>query len=117
MEVADEMVEIVKEYMSTGNARNCVNLSIGKRPKGVLVVRHRNRPGVLAHVLGELSRAGINVREMENVIYEGEEGACAQIRLDSEPSAQVLQQIERSDANILGLSLTAPKYGTVKREE
>lgn len=109
MAVADETVQIVKEYMTTGHVRHCVNLSVGKSPKGVLVVRHRNRPGVLAHVLGELSHAGINVREMENVIYEGEEGACAQIRLDSEPSAQVLQKIERSDENILGLSLTAAK--------
>ena len=50
----------------------------------------QDRPGVLAHVLGELSHAGINVREMENVICKGEEGACAQIRLDSEPSSEVL---------------------------
>ncbi len=107
--VADEAFEVVKEYISTGNVRNCVNLSVGKSPKGVLVVRHRNRPGVLAHVLGELSRAGINVREMENVICEGDEGACAQIQLDSEPSADVLARIEKSDANILGLALTAAK--------
>ena len=109
MAVADDTVAIVEEYMATGHVRNCVNLSVGKAPKGVLVVRHRNRPGVLAHVLGELSHAGINVREMENVICHGEEGACAQIRLDSEPSADVLARIEKSDDNILGITLAAAK--------
>ncbi len=109
MAVAEETVAIVKEYKATGHVRNCVNLSTGKIPKGVLVVRHRNRPGVLAHVLGELSHAGINVREMENVICEGEEGACAQIRLDSQPSAEVLSRIEKSDQNILGITLAAAK--------
>ncbi|MCH8965696.1 MAG: ACT domain-containing protein, partial [Planctomycetes bacterium] len=107
--VADEAFEVVKEYSATGSVRNCVNLSVGKSPKGVLVVRHRNRPGVLANVLAELSRAGINVREMENVICEGEEGAYAQIRLDSEPSSDVLTRIAKSDENILGITLTAAK--------
>lgn len=103
--VAVEAVEIIKEYVATGLVRNCVNLSVGTIPSGVLVVRHRNRPGVLANVLGELSHAGINVREMENVICRGEEGACAQIRLDSQPSAEVLSRIEKSDQNILGITL------------
>ena len=107
--VADEAFEVMREYISTGSVRNCVNLSVGKSPKGVLVVRHRNRPGVLANILAELSRAGINVREMENVICEGEEGACAQIRLDSEPSSDVLARIEKSDENILGITLMAAK--------
>ncbi len=75
----------------------------------MLVLRHYSRPGVRAIVLGELSQAGINVREMENVICEGEEGACAQIRLDSEPSSDVFTRIEKSDENILGLALTAAK--------
>ena len=107
--VAVEAVEIIKEYVATGLVRNCVNLSVGAIPSGVLVVRHRNRPGVLANVLGELSHAGINVREMENVICQGEEGACAQIRLDSQPSADVLSRIEKSDQNILGITLAAVK--------
>lgn len=106
--VADETVAIVKEYMATGHVRNCVNLSRGKLPRSMLVVRHRNRPGVLAHVLGELSHAGINVREMENVICEGEEGACAQISLDSRPDPGVIRRIELSDGNILAISLTPP---------
>ena len=109
MAVADEAVAIVRVYKTGGHVRNCVNLTVGASPKGVLIVRHRNRPGVLAHVLGELSHAGINVREMENVICKGEEGACAQIRLDSEPSADVLARIERSDENILAITLAATK--------
>lgn len=105
MAVADETVAIVKGYKSAGEVRNCVNLTSEVKSKGVLIVRHRNRPGVLAHVLGELSHAGINVREMENVICKGEEGACAQIRLDSEPSSEVLSKIQKSDDNILGITL------------
>ncbi len=88
--------------------RNCVNLSQCKIPKSVLVVRHHNKPGVLASVLGELSQAGINVREMENVLCEGETGACAQIRLDQTPTAEILDRIGKCNEHILGAYLTEP---------
>ena len=48
----------------------------------MLVVRHRDRPGVLAHVFDQLRAAAINVQETENVIFAGAEAAVARINLD-----------------------------------
>jgi D-3-phosphoglycerate dehydrogenase / 2-oxoglutarate reductase len=48
----------------------------------MLVVRHRDRPGVLAHVFAHLRQAGLNVQETENVVFEGAEAAVARINLD-----------------------------------
>jgi D-3-phosphoglycerate dehydrogenase len=116
--VAEETVTIVREYMLSGQVRNCVNLSRGAVPEGVLIVRHRNRPGVLAHVLGELSRAGVNVREMENVLCQGEQGACAQIRLDQCPDSALLERIRASHEHIFSIVLTTPgKAPTVARDQ
>jgi D-3-phosphoglycerate dehydrogenase len=69
-------------------------------------VRHRNRPGVLAKVFDVISEAAINVEEMENLIYEGAEAACARIQLDSPPSEQHLNEILRRCADILSLELS-----------
>jgi D-3-phosphoglycerate dehydrogenase len=58
-----------------------------------LVVRHYNRVGVLAGVLGELRAEGINIEEMENTIFEGELAACCALVLDKTPSEVLLQRI------------------------
>ena len=51
----------------------------------MLVVRHRDRPGVLAHVFDHLRQANLNVQETENIVFEGAEAAVARINLDGEP--------------------------------
>jgi len=103
--IAAETVRIIADYANTGHVDNCVNLCARSPARYVLVVRHRNRPGVLAHALGVVSDAGVNVEEMENVICEGTEGACAQIKLDSPLDADVLAKIERGHEHVLGVSL------------
>jgi D-3-phosphoglycerate dehydrogenase len=72
----------------------------------MLVVRHRDRPGVLAKVLDAVSSARINVQEMENVIFEGAQAAVARIHLESAPSSDVLEAIRTSNPDIFELSLT-----------
>ncbi|MBN1476315.1 NAD(P)-binding domain-containing protein [Candidatus Sumerlaeota bacterium] len=103
--VADETVRIVARYHHDGAVLNCVNLCERSPAKRLLVVRHRNRPGVLSHVLHEISHAGINVEEMENVILAEAKAACARIRLDDSPSQEVMQSIHDGNEHILGVSL------------
>lgn len=103
--IADETVRIVTTYMRTGRVENCVNLNQRSAARCVVVVRHRNRPGVLAHTLNVIRGAGINVEEMENVMCEGAEAACAQIKLASVPAENVLAQIESGNENVFGVSL------------
>ena len=105
--IADETVRIVECYVRTGAVPNTVNLSGRSAAKRLLVVRHHNRPGVLAHILGEISHAGINVEEMENVIFSDAKAACAKIRLDDEPSEAVLGRIKSGSKDVLALSLLA----------
>ena len=52
----------------------------------MLVVRHRDRPGVLAHVFDHLRAGNLNVQETENIIFEGAQAAIARINLDGAPS-------------------------------
>ena len=80
--IATETVRIVRIYKDTGRVPNVVNLARKTPATHLLVVRHRDRPGVLAHIFGELRAAGLNVQETENVVFEGAEAAVARINLD-----------------------------------
>ncbi len=97
--IAEEVVNIVRTYMQTGQVPNVVNLAKRTPARYLLVVRHLDRVGVLAHVFDCLREAQINVQETENIIFEGAEAAVARIQLDSEPTAEVLRTI-RSNPNI-----------------
>ena len=70
----------------TGRVPNVVNLARRTPATHVLVIRHRDRPGVLAHVFEHLRQADINVQETENIVFEGAEAAIARINLDRAPS-------------------------------
>src|SRR5206468_3216093 len=73
---------------------NGVSLCARSPAKRMLIMRHRNRPGVFAHVLGEIGRAHIYVEEMENTIFSDAQAACAKIRLDDAPDSGVLVRIQ-----------------------
>ena len=61
---------------------NVVNLARQTPATSSIVVRHLDRPGTLAHTLEAISAAGINVQEMENVIFEGAVAAVARINVE-----------------------------------
>ncbi|HQE32250.1 MAG TPA: NAD(P)-dependent oxidoreductase [Propionibacteriaceae bacterium] len=84
--IATEAVRIVKEFKQTGKVPNVVNLAAKSDATHSLIVRHIDRPGILAATLAAVREAGINVQEMENVVFEGSEAAVARINL-SEPLA------------------------------
>jgi D-3-phosphoglycerate dehydrogenase len=105
--IAAETVRIVRSFMETGRVPNVVNLARRTPATHMLVVRHRDRPGVLAHVFEHLSGGGLNVQETENIIFEGAEAAVARINLDGEPSPERLAAIQSGNENILSLQLVA----------
>jgi D-3-phosphoglycerate dehydrogenase len=82
-----------------------VNLAKQTPATHMLVVRHRDRPGVLAHVFEHLRNGNINVQEMDNVIFEGAHAAVARINLDGAPSELILQQVQDGNDDILDLHL------------
>ncbi len=103
--IADEVTRIVMEFKDTGDVPNVVNLARRTPAKTLLVVRHRDRVGVLAHVLHGMKKSGINVQEMENIVFDGAEAAIARIQLDREPSEEDLSVTRRGNEDILDLTL------------
>lgn len=103
--IAAETVRIVRSFLETGKAENVVNLSRRPPATHLLVVRHRDRVGVLAHVLGALKTAGISVQRMENIIFEGAEAACARIELDHGPRPETLSEIRQGNEDIYSLTV------------
>src|SRR5438067_10713412 len=103
--IAAETVRIIRTFKETGKVPNVVNLAARTPATHLLVVRHRDRPGVLASVLGAIRAASINVQEMENIIFEGAEAAVARINLEAAPPAEVLERLKASNEDIIELSL------------
>jgi D-3-phosphoglycerate dehydrogenase len=73
----------------------------------MLVVRHRDRPGVLAHVFEHLRQGAINVQETENIVFEGAEAAIARINVDRAPGDDLLALIQSGNRDIISLQLVA----------
>ena len=103
--IAVETVRIIASYQDTGKVPNVVNLAKKTPATHMLVVRHRDRPGVLAHVFEHLRTGNINVQETENVIFEGAQAAVARINLDGAPSDALLAAMHSGNADILDLHL------------
>jgi len=103
--IAAEAARIVRVYKETGKVPNVVNLATTTPATHMLVVRHRDRPGVLAHVFDHLRAGNLNVQETENVVFEGAEAAIARINLDREPPAALLATIAGGNQDILNLYL------------
>lgn len=94
--VAAETVRIVKEFANTGIAPNVVNVSKGETAKHLLIVRHADKVGVLAHIFEALKREGVSVQEMENIVLGGAKAAIAQIAVDKEPSPNAILAIKKN---------------------
>jgi D-3-phosphoglycerate dehydrogenase / 2-oxoglutarate reductase len=103
--IAAETVRIVRTYKDTGKVPNVVNLAKRTPASHMLVVRHRDRPGVLAHVFHHLRQDHLNVQETENIVFEGAEAAVARINLDGGPSGELCERIRSQNADILDLQV------------
>src|SRR5438445_7758528 len=103
--IAAETVRIIQSFKETGQVPNVVNLAQRTPATHRLVVRHRDRPGVLAQVLDAIKAEQINVQEMENIVFEGAEAAVARINLDKAPSRATLDRLRTSNDDIIELDV------------
>jgi len=103
--IAAETVRIIRTFKETGRVPNVVNLARTSPATSRLIVRHRDKPGVLAHVFDHLREDNINVQETENIVFEGAEAAVASINLDGRPDAALMDRIRAGNADILDLQL------------
>lgn len=104
--IAHEVIRIVQAFQATGEVPNVVNRLARSSASHVLVIRHRNRPGVLAHVFGVLAGAEINVEEVENIIYHGAQATLARIHLDGAPNNGALEKIKAGNKDIISVELS-----------
>ncbi len=105
--IAHEVVRICEAYIETGAVPNCVNRQARSRATHVISVRHQNKPGVLAHVFAVLSGAGINVEEVENIIYYGALATIVRIHVSSEPPAEAMSAIRAGNEHIISVELAS----------
>lgn len=99
---AQGVTEIVEAFVA-GETPNCVNLDAHRLGSVTLNVRHVDRVGVLAQVLGRLSAAGLNVEHMENRVFRGGRAAVASIDVGGRPSRALLSEL-RAIPDVLGVS-------------
>lgn len=106
--IADEAINIVQEFVSTGTFRNCINIAHDFPTTYKITIRHFNKPGVLAYVLQILSESKINVEEMQNSIYDGNQSACASLMLSKYPEKDLINKIE-SHPDVISTKLVNKK--------
>jgi len=99
-----EVVRIVRGYMDSGDVANVVNLLPRRESGWSIVIRHRDRVGVLAGVLTALREADSNVQEMQNVIFRGNQAASATIVVQREPTGALLGAL-RAQPDILSVQV------------
>lgn len=103
--VASDAVSIVREYVQEGKVRNWVNRCETTEAGWQLIVRHYDKPGVLANVMDVLKRGNINAEELENVIFDGKIAACCTIQLDDRPTDEMLQEMRGRKDEVISATL------------
>jgi len=103
--IARETVRIVESFLRTGRVPNCVNVAHKTPARARLVVRHLDKVGVLANVLGLVREAGINVEEVQNTVFEEAQAASCAIDLDEKPPADLLERIRARKDEVLFVDL------------
>jgi len=92
--VAEETINIIKHYVHSGVIDHWVNRAKEIDAHFQLVVKHYDKPGVLAGVLDVIRNGNINIEEIENIIFEGGVAACCTMKLQSAVSAEMLKKIK-----------------------
>ena len=88
--IAAEAVRICRTFVTTGHVPHVVNIERTSPAKVQLIVRHLDKVGVLASVLGVIKQYGLNVEEMSNTIFAGAKAAVATIRLGGDAPSELL---------------------------
>jgi D-3-phosphoglycerate dehydrogenase len=104
--VAAETVRIIKNFTTSGVIAHWVNRAKITDAKYQLVVKHFDKPGVLANTLDIIRDQGINIEEIENIIFEGGTAACCTMKLMSPVSTEMLKKIKEGP-DILSVSHVA----------
>jgi D-3-phosphoglycerate dehydrogenase / 2-oxoglutarate reductase len=101
--VAEETINIIKHYVHSGVIDHWVNRAKITDAHYQLVVKHYDKPGVLATVLDVIRAGNINIEEIENIIFEGGIAACCTMKLQTAATADMLKKISEN-SNVISVS-------------
>ncbi len=104
--VAAETVKIIGDYVKSGVIAHWVNRAKKTNAHFQLVVKHYDKPGVLASILEVIRNADINIEELENVIFDGGIAACCTMKLKEAINPKMLKMITENP-NVLSVSHVA----------
>jgi D-3-phosphoglycerate dehydrogenase len=104
--VAEETVRIIKSYLRSGIIAHWVNKAKITDAKYQLVVKHNDKPGVLAAIMDIIRKRGINIEEIENVIFDGGVVACCTMKLKAAVTSEMLSEM-RANHDVLSISHTS----------
>ncbi|MEM7341710.1 MAG: phosphoglycerate dehydrogenase [Actinomycetota bacterium] len=104
--VSEGVVDVIESYLA-GSPIGCVNLRSDPSGTCALAVRHLDKVGVLAQVLGVLRTGGINVQQMRNQVFLGGQAAVATINVDPDPTPEVIEALGAID-EVLNVAVVDP---------
>ncbi|MDQ7815455.1 MAG: phosphoglycerate dehydrogenase [Melioribacteraceae bacterium] len=101
--VAEETVNIILRYIHSGIIDHWVNRAKITDAHYQLIVKHYDKPGVLASILDVLRQGNINIEEVENIIFDGGLVACCTLKLQTSATGEMLEAI-RNNPNVITYS-------------
>lgn len=101
--VAEETVNIILGYINSGVIAHWVNRAKAQETHYQLIVKHYDKPGVLASVLDVIKEGNINIEEIENTIFDGGLVASCTMKLKNPANSAMLDKI-RTNPNVLSYS-------------
>jgi D-3-phosphoglycerate dehydrogenase len=104
--VAAETIRIIKDYIESGVIAHWVNRAKISDAHYQLVVKHFDKPGVLAAIMHIIREKNINIEEIENIIFDGGVVACCTMKLKTPLTTEMLKQMNEN-TNVLSVSHVA----------
>ena len=101
--VAEETINIINHFVHSGVIEHWVNRARLTDAHYQLVVKHFDKPGVLASVLDLLRAGSINIEEIENVIFDGGIAASCTMKLKNAASSDMLKKMSENP-NVISVS-------------
>ncbi len=101
--VASETIRIIKDFVSSGIIAHWVNRSKISDAHYQLVVKHYDKPGVLASIMSIIRDRQINIEEIENIIFDGGVVACCTMKLKSEVTTEMIK-LMNENPDVLSVS-------------
>jgi len=101
--VAEETIKIIKDYIKSGVIAHWVNRAKIEDTKYQLVIKHLDKPGVMANIFTIMKQEDVNIEEIENVIFDGGLVATCTMKLKKGLPTEMIESMKNLP-DVLSLS-------------